>query len=565
MQNKNAMRKPYSIKRALIHKKFVTYKELGIAFALCFFYLLIHIGYVKGFPFYLIILIDLPMVLIIWHRTYQILYDFKLWFFNNRFDIGVDYPREKKLPTIAFIIPSCQEPFSVAKMTFDSIVNAPYNSYKEIIVVDNSNDVSTEDFLKWKNYVENFNENYLNGGISAKFLYNEKKGTLKPGNLDLGQKSIQQGELVVFLDVDSTLPNNENLLEQSVAEFEADSTLGFIQFRIKATNNHFNILTQGTAVSQDLLRLRMISRGYGGYKIFEGHNGIWKKKVLDDSGVWTEYFRGNIIITEDILKSAHAYSAGFYGKPLNIETGEWVPSSLRALESMWMRWMYGNSQVIFKCFREIYSRKTTLLEKFDITYHITHHLVTLFFLLIAIFLQLSVRGPIANIFIVLFGIFPQVVSAFTSYFTSVRKMELPMVQKIQHIYAAFFMIETFIMFIQIKSDIKFILGVRQGWKVTEKGLESKIGWSSLIRNNLFYFSMAILSFVVCAISWFVNYDMALSSISYHFALLFITLNLLLCIIIYGKQGRKSHNYVDSTVINNDELSKSVNPELIKAY
>jgi len=169
------MRKPYSIKRALIHKKFVTYKELGITFSLCFFCLLIQIHYLKNFPLYLIILIDLPMLLIIWHRAYQILYDFKLWFFNNRFDISVDYPKGKKLPTIAFIIPSCQEPFSVAKMTFDSIVNAPYNSNKEIIVVDNSNDVSTEDFLKWKNYVENFNENYPNGSISAKFFYNEKK------------------------------------------------------------------------------------------------------------------------------------------------------------------------------------------------------------------------------------------------------------------------------------------------------------------------------------------------------------------------------------------------------
>ncbi|MBB6131826.1 glycosyltransferase [Mucilaginibacter lappiensis] len=560
---KKADEKPYDIKRSLIHKKFVTNKDLTIIFAFCLLYILIQITWLKSLPSWLIFLIELPMLLIVWHRSYQILFDFKLLFFDNRFDVKIEYPKGKVLPTITFIIPSCQEPFSVAKMTFDSIVDAPYNGNKEIIIVDNSNNVVTKDFIDWKNYVENYSDLNPNESISTRFLYNEKKDTLKPGNLDLGQQFIQQGEFVVFLDVDSTLPDQGNLLEQSVAQFEADCTLGFVQFRIKATNNHFNSLTQGVAVSQDLLRLRMISRGYGGYKIFEGHNGVWRKTVLDSSGPWTEYFRGNIIITEDILKSAHAYSAGYYGKPLNVETGEWVPSSLLALESMWMRWMYGNSQVFIKCFRKIYTKKITVLEMFDISYHMTSHLVVIFFFLIAILLQLFVLGPITNIFVFLFGIFPQLISAITSYFTSVRKLEMPMIKKIKCIYTAFFLIETFIMCIQVKSDIRFILGRRQGWKVTEKGVEHRIGWKNLMRNNSFYFGMAIFSLVFCAISWVYNYNMAFNSIHYHFALLFVNINLLCCIITYGKQRRKSYNNVESAAINNSNLNESSKPELAK--
>lgn len=555
---KKTDKKTLAPERILITKKFVTVKDLFIVCVICLFYLINQIMWIRGLPTFLIVVIVLPVLLIVWHKSYQVLYDFKLFFFNNQFDVKADYPPEKRLPAITFIVPSCQEPFNVAKMTFDSIVKAPYNGNKEIIVIDNSNDTSTKDFIEWNDYVERFTEIYPNENVSAKFLYNNKNETLKPGNLDLGQTSIQEGEFVVFLDVDSTLPDSGNLLEQSVAQFEADSKLGFIQFRIKATNNHFNVLTQTIAVSQDLLRLRMISRGYGGQKIFEGHNGIWRKSALESSGPWTEYFRGNIIITEDILKSAHAYSTGYYGKPLNIETGEWVPNSLQALESMWMRWMYGNSQVFFKSLRKIYSKKNTMLEMFDITFHMTTHLVVICFFLIAIFFQLAVPGSITNIFIISFWVFPQLVGALISYFTSVRKMHLPMTKKIKYIYISFFMVETFIMFVQIKSDVRFILGKRQGWKVTEKGFERLVGWKRLIINNSFYLSLAILLFVSCFISWIFNYDMAFNSIRYHFASLFMGVNLVLCIILYGQQRRKPHNVMPPPFkkdVNSNKLSK----------
>ena len=532
-----------NIDRKLIHKKFVTIQILAVSLAISFSYLLIHFLFTYKFSVFFSVLTSLPITCIIWHRCYQILYDLKLLYFDNSYDTNIIRDPNKKYPPITFVIPSCHEPFSVAKMTFDSILSDDYEGFKEIIIVDNTKSTTTEDFVKWKDYVESFNQRFPKTYASSKFLYNEQQNKLKPGNLDLAQKSAICGEYVVILDVDSTLPPNNKLLMQAITEFEADEALGFIQFRIKATNYHFNNLTMGVAVSQDLLRLRMISRGYGGYKIFEGHNGIWRKKTLDEIGDWTEYYKSNIIITEDILKSAHTYSAGYYGKPLNIETGEWVPSSLKALEGMWMRWMYGNSQVFFKSFRDIYSKNTNIVEKFDISYHVLHHLITLLFIVTAIMLQIFMRGAYTNIFILLFGIIPQVVAAFISYETSVKNLNTSFFKKIRHIYSSFFMIETFIMFTQIKSDIKFFFGFRHGWKVTQKGIEDVDSVLRIILYNGFYISCVMLLILFCLISWIFNYNMSFYSIFHHSGLLFISFNLLFCVLVFSKQGRKVHNNV----------------------
>jgi cellulose synthase/poly-beta-1,6-N-acetylglucosamine synthase-like glycosyltransferase len=538
--------------RHLFHKKFVDKYVLTLSFVLCLLFVGGHAFLTKHLSLYFVAGLLPPMLLIAWHKAYQFLYDFKLLCgFTGEYDALQQPLAQKNLPPVAFIIPSYHEPFAVAKMTFDSAVNIQYSGFKEIIVVDNSRDTSTDDFIKWKAYVENFNSTTRQKNTSATFVINEAKNTLKPGNLDLGQRHIREGEFVVVLDVDSTLPGNEDLLGRAISEFEADGKLGFIQFTMKATNSHFNDLTQAVAANQDLLRLRMISRGYGGYKIFEGHNGIWKKCVLDEMDGWTDYHKGEIIVTEDILKSAKMYSKGYYGKPLHIETGEWIPNSLRALESMWMRWMYGNSQVLAKYFRLIYCPQVSILEKFDITYHILHHYVTILTVLIAFLLQLFVPGLATNIFIVSTIVVPQLIGGITSYFTSLRKLDLPFYKKIQHIYSGFFMIETFIMYTQIKSDLNFMLGRRQGWKVTEKRVENSPRWKSIILSSAFHVKLGIAAIVICLISWIFNYDASLQSLHHHGGLAFVNANLFLCIIAFGKHRRKEHNDVESAIIDRE--------------
>lgn len=549
------------VKRALIHKKFVDWKVLTLVFIFSLLYLTFHILQMSGKPLYLIILIETLMFFLVWNKVYQILYDLKLlFFFNENYDLDVDFPYEQKYPAITFIIPSYHEPFKVAKMTFDSVVNAPYKGRKEIIVVDNSKDIWSDDFNNLKEYVQEYNALHPLENINAKFIYNNRRDTLKPGNLDLAEKYIEEGEFVVILDVDSTFPVKGNLLEKAVTEFLLDSKLGFLQFSMKATNYHFNDLTQSVAASQDLHRLRLTSRSYGGYKIFEGHNGMWRKTVLRKVGAWTDYYKGNIMITEDILKSAQVYSNGYYGKSLTIKTGEWVPSSLNALESMWMRWTYGTSQVLFKYFREIYSRKVSLIEKFDISYHVLHHFAHGFIIPMAILLHLFMPGIATTVFTISVYILPQLVGAVTIYFRSLNKLNVSLWKKLQYTYGGYFLVDTFIMSTQLKSSINFLLGIPQGWKVTEKGIENSLAWKHLLQNKSFHLIITSISIAVCGISWFVHFDLSPSKLIHFSVLGFMAVNLVWCVLQFGKEGRRGHNNVESAVIDAEEMSGDINRE-----
>jgi cellulose synthase/poly-beta-1,6-N-acetylglucosamine synthase-like glycosyltransferase len=452
-------------------------------------------------------------------------------------------------PPIAFIIPSYQEPFSVARMTFDSVIRAPYPGVKEIIVVDNSSNTAAEDFVAMRRYVETFAD--LHPGVTnvvTRFIYNPRRDTLKPGNLDLAEKYIGIGEFVVILDVDSTLPGHGNLLEKAVAEFLSDDKLGFLQFHIKATNNHFNPLSQAVAAFQDMHRLRLTLRSYGGYKIFEGHNGMWRRTVLDSVGAWTDYYKNNIMITEDILKSAQVYANGYYGKSLNIKTGEWVPASLDALESMWMRWTYGTSQVLFKCFYRIYSRWLSAVEKFDITYHVLNHFARGFVLPIALLLALLAPGAATDFFIVVVFVLPQLTGAVCSFRLSVNQPNLSVRQRIWYVYCGFFMVDTFIMITQLRSTVNFLAGIRQGWKVTAKGVEDSSGWGRILGNKAFHIGTGLLALGSGLFTWVVHYHLDPAGLPDVVLPMFIGINLLLCVFLFGKDRQSVGNDVESAVI-----------------
>ena len=538
-------------KSAYVYKEFVNWKmllltfTLTILFVLFYFYLL----WVRGESTYTIFYIGIVVFFFTWNKMYQVLYDLKtVFFYNNQHTPSEELTFCKNYPVVTFIVPSYHEPFNVAKMTLDSIVKAPYRGKREIIVVDNSCNVLSEDFTKLKDYIKEFKTIHSTRDISAKFIHNRKTDTLKPGNLDLAEQFIEEGEFVVILDVDSTLPEKEGLLEKAVAEFLLDNKLGFLQFHMKATNHHFNDLTQSIAASQDLHRLRLTSRSNGGYKIFEGHNGMWRKNVLEKVGPWTNYYKDNIMVTEDILKSALMYAQGYYGKTLDIATGEWVPNSLNALEGMWMRWTYGTSQVMFKHYKEIYGETISLVKKFDITYHALGHLFQGFILPTAILLQIFMPGLITNIFVIMTYLLPQLVSATTIYFFSVRKLKIPIIEKIKCLYGAFFLVDTFIMSVQLKSSLNFLVGVPQGWKVTSKCIDNTSVWKHQLLNKPFHLAIICIAFIGCGASWLIHYDMYPSEFIHLVLLGFMSTNLLLCMLVFGRMGRKECNDVASATI-----------------
>lgn len=489
-------------------------------------------------------ILDVLVLLLFWHKAYQICCDVKLLRKGIRSKLPTSI--DGVWPEIAIVIPSYHEPFAVAKMTFNSVAKSPYRGRKHIIVVDNSRDTSSNQYVQWRDYVEHFTS--TDGFTRASFVYNNNGDRLKPGNLDLALNYIGIADYVVIVDVDSTFSECEDVLEAAVLEFHSDNRLGCLQFLIRSTNHHFNCITAAISPSQDLMRLRQMVRGDGGYKIFEGHNGMFRSDVLKSLGAWTQYYRGKIVLAEDVLKTSELYDSGYYSRPLHISTGEWVPNSLSSLEAMWMRWMYGNSQVFFKCFRMLYSERIETIKKFDISYHMLRHVSTFVFFLMCMYLQLAVAGNGTNLFIFLLFVVPQFLGAITSYRTSVHRLPGTTLSKLYNLYLSFFVVDLFIMVTEVKSELRFLFRINQDWNVTSKGIDEKVKIWNRLKVRLFHVLFILFFSSIAIWSWIANYDFAPFNLIYLLGLAFILSNLLACILLFEGEGRTIDNVVETASI-----------------
>ncbi len=533
------------IPKKMINMNFFILTVLSFAlFAVCQFFLL------KDVPLFISIFIFILLFFPSLGNIYDCVFYIKFLVIGHKIaDYNLECGKSGHYPAVAFIIPSYHEPFEVARMTFDSIRDIDYKGKKEIIVVDNSRDTDHNDFIFWKNYVESYNSNNDFENISTKFIYNDKKEGLKPGNMDEGQKFVEDAEFVAILDVDSTLPLRKNLIDKSIAEFTADEKLGYIQYQMVATNHYFNQLTQAISVSQNFLRLKRHASSYGGFSFFLGHNGIWKRSLLDKTGPWLEYYRGNIMITEDILKTLYVYENGHYGKSMAVRTGEWIPSSLNALESMWMRWTYGGIQVLWKYFRKIFIfRNFKLSEKVDEIHHFISIWMNALLYPVSIILLIFLPQLNLNALMLLLYFIPAFIRMYISYRYSDKDLNAPLIIKIYYLYAGFFIIDSFIFFVIMRSVCNFLLGKPQGWKITAKAVEEVPSWFSIILARLPIILLSILIIIIVIIKWIVIYKYNPVALFNYFPIMFISFNLLLCIILYGREGRTKSNLAEHATV-----------------
>lgn len=437
-------------------------------------------------------------------------------------------------PDVAFILPSYHEPFQVAKMTFDSILNLEYPGTKEIIVVDNSRNVDTSDFKEWKNYVTAFVDDY---DTVVKFIYNSKQEGLKPGNLDLAQK-YTKSDYVVFLDIDSTLPKDGSFLQKSVVEFSKDPSLGWIQFVAKPTNYLFNICSRAIGTYQNLLRRTCFFKSKGGFTLFYGHNAIWRTSCLKELGPWFEKHNGQIMVTEDILKCIRAYDKGYYGKGIPANTGEWVPTSLSALESMWQRWTFGSCQVAGKYLKSMLgAREMTLLEKYDLVYHIALYWRYALLFPIIILFNLVLPSTLNFLFISVLFVVPQVLNMFTMYKDQMFERPQPPIQQFVDIYNGSFIISNYLALVQLKGIFNYLFKVEKGWVVTPKGGENASSWYNIVRSQALYIAFALLLVGSAAFSMLSKVEDPITGIFLYAPTLFLAINLLLSVVVFGKAGR----------------------------
>lgn len=459
-------------------------------------------------------------------------------------------------PGVAFIIASHHEPFEVAKMTFDCAYLAPYHGPREIIVVDNSLDTSSIDFIRWRQYVESHAGKVDN--IRVVFCHNRRRGGLKPGNVDLAQRLIDAAHYVVLLDVDSSLPLHGDFLARAVNEFENDDRLGVLQFHTTATNDHFNRLTGPVAVAQNAVRIEHLIRAHGGFAMFYGHNAMWRRTLLDINGRWLETYRGNVVVTEDLLKSVGAYSHGYTSRYLDVPTGEWIPSSLDALESMWMRWAYGGFQVLSKYFRPILKSKgLSAVQRIDLLTFVTSYaLVPLLYPISLLWYLVFPPGRVGTLTFMMIVV-PPLISAWVVHRRYTSELNVSRSKKMNDLWAGLFLIDTFIVVVALRAVFNFIVGIKQGWRVTAKGLEGQLHWWQVPRRNAYVIGLAGIMLITLLAAWGWHTGFSMNRIVDYLPLALVAANLLLCVVLYGRQVRKPDATIEGTHIDGYNLRNTL--------
>ncbi|PAJ72098.1 hypothetical protein CJF42_23030 [Pseudoalteromonas sp. NBT06-2] len=440
-----------------------------------------------------------------------------------------------KLASVAVLIPSCNEPFAVAKMTFDSAMSLTYASgKKEIVVVDNS-DTDFDEYELWKNYVESFSHEgeCAKKGINVSFIHRNGREGFKPRNLDIALEAVSS-EYIMYLDVDSTL--KPDTLLRVIPQFLFDKTLAFIQLYTVPTNTlAASTLAFAQGIKSYTQRLFLVLSTHGGHTLFYGHNAVWRTSAVRAIGDCLEHHNGEVVVAEDLSMSLRAAQKGYQGKSAWVQSGEWVPTSMRETEAMWLRWTVGTFQVFTKHFSSV--DKCKCFNKV-ILFSWVQHVITFLsyglvplYVVTALFLQSE-----AFMFLAALSILPRFIVTACAY----KKLSLGRMkplEKIKQCYIAFFVLDSFINWICCVGLIRYVTGQKQGWTPTGKSYEGVVPWSRVVRERwlMMTFSVSTISY-----SCYLLMIMPLTSQLFLVAVCgFWGVNTLLSILLFGRSRMES--------------------------
>ncbi len=505
-------------------KSFFNIKVLTMSIALsmttCFV-----IMYNEGASVPTLILLSLVFVFLV-NIFYELNVVWRFLFFNEKKLAPTKGLADEDCPTVAVVIPSCNEPLCVAKMTLDSALAIDYPSHKlSIIVVDNS-DEDHQDYPPWKRYVEGLQKNI---GVDVKFIHRRGREGFKPRNIDIALSHVY-ADYVMFLDVDSTLPRDA--LRKPMSSFLNNPRLGFVQLQTIPTNvKDSSNLALAEGIKCYMQRFILGLNMHGGHMMFYGHNAIWRKTAIDQMGDTLEYHNGQIVVAEDFSMSVRTVLAGFHGKSVWLQSGEWVPASLRETEAMWLRWTVGAYQVFSKHLSSAANlNKFPLFEKLGWVQHMctfVNYGLLPFYFLAGLAFQSTPLLYLAGL-----SMLPPLVMVIGAY----RKLSLGGMGKIKkmiHCYMANMVVDGFITWVRSKGMVRYLINSRHGWKPTGKATEGKILWTEVLRDQggLLCYSLVCtgLSGLFLLDSHNTLYELG----AYGMALVF-SLNLLLAVVVYGK-------------------------------
>ena len=399
------------------------------------------------------------------------------------------------LGTVAVVLVSRNEPFDVAKMTFDSAMTMAYpEGKKEIIVVDNS-DIAVDDYVRWKDYVELYADGgaLQTEGIAVVFVHRDGVEGFKPRNLDIALSYVNS-EYIFYLDIDSTVL--EDTLLRVVPIMQRDQSLAFAQLQAVSTNFcTSSMLTMANSIQSFKLRFDSIFLAYSSHTLFYGHNAIWRTSAVREMGDCLEYYRDEVVVTEDLSMSLRALFCGHYGVGVWLSSGEWVPESMRETEGMWLRWTIGTYQVYANYIRNIKQfKKIKTVEMIGWSQHllqlINSGLVPVYVL----------GGLIFNSKILMIMAAIELVSQFLQLAGAMFKLSLggmAFVKKLRICYCGTFVLSSFINWMKIKGLYRLIFGKKQGWKPTGKGPVESLSVFQVVKERCGFISYGLVCLSSC--------------------------------------------------------------------
>lgn len=378
-------------------------------------------------------------------------------------------------PLVSIIIPMRNEPFDVVLMTINSCLEQDYGIENiEIIVVDNS-DIDNKDYLKTKAYIEAEQKK----GININFIHRDGTDGFKARNLDIGIEATN-GEYITLLDVDSTLKPDS--ITQAVMMLEDEKDISFVQFLLEATNRKANLLTQFYFVMHHLQVNRVNNcRGNIGFNFFQGHNAIWRKSAIVQTGSQVDLHKGQSIMTEDLALSIRAQLKGHYGKFITTESGEFLPYNLLEIEKLWTRWGYGTFQATMKYFFKILgSKNITYAQKLDAVVFMSTLPVVAYFpfsILMLLFVPFS-DAAFFGLHMVFISV-QMIMGGLAA--TKLKLFNKGILSLIKNLYMAFIVTGSFMFFALTKTFFRFMLGQKQGWKPTAKSVGDEASYAKSIK------------------------------------------------------------------------------------
>lgn len=288
---------------------------------------------------------------------------YELWVCSSVRDFPSDQPWEagtwpdsmEQLPTVAVVVPCRNEPLEVVQLTLRSILDLNYPRAKLMLVVSDNSD---EQNVEWRELRQYIQELQIQGENVCLLHRNSTQG-FKAGNLDLALENIE-AELVLFVDVDNTLP--AELLIGHVSAFRSDPSLAFLQFYNLPVNQPMGALAAASAsLLQYWKALEFIRGRSSGWTFFQGHNCIWRTSTLKQIAPLNRTLFGQSLLVEDLHMTIRANQLGQHGLTVWSPAAFWAPVTLMDLERMLVRWSYGNNQILVKEWLNVKSSESSVL------------------------------------------------------------------------------------------------------------------------------------------------------------------------------------------------------------